>query len=225
MRWLRRTQTALSHAVVVALFLLAGCQWEGRGDDVDATSGPVAAIPDVETLADGTGHHIDSSSIDIVQRLESDLEDTEPGDASIVSEDAQVPSSSSGGLDTSVEWDASESDESTWPPCSNPKFVDDGKKGGNNGCWKVPEKWCSAGANGAETAACKEDSSLCCDFPSTCVPCDWVSCFECQGTQTCPQACAHRSSPWDGVWNGMDCDQLKWTMKHCVICADQLVCP
>ena len=48
----------------------------------------------------------------------------------------------------------------------------------NDFCWSPPEHWCASGMGGALTLACDADRSLCCSFPTTCIPCGWTSCWE-----------------------------------------------
>ena len=109
--------------------------------------------------------------------------------------------------------DTSDYDKRGWPPwCVAPHFVGDGPGGDpNQTCFALPTSWCANPPLSQPTPACSADASACCMFPTTCLPCGWVSCALCPQGPDCPAQCQVQTSPWnsasgDTLWKSDTCN-------------------
>jgi hypothetical protein len=99
--------------------------------------------------------------------------------------------------------------------CKDPRQFGDGKNGDDK-CWSPPDHYCAQGADNALTTACDADGQICCDYPTTCIPCGFVNCDGClegNAAERCPEACAAAHSS--------DLKACRMPDKELVICQDK----
>lgn len=117
----------------------------------------------------------------------------------------------------------------SWPPpCDDPHTYADSNKGDAPNCWAPPNSWCSKPASQVLEPACSSSGEFCCIFPVNCKPCDWVSCFGCPESGSCPEQCKAQPDPWNqnAVWATADCIQFAkiLTSKDCALCGTDVYC-
>lgn len=204
---------------LLAAALLAACSSPGTGNSVTAaTTGTQEGLPDIPAVADA-----DSASD--VQADDSllDKPDT-PGDsvpAGDVGVDALgLPDAASSvdvatavdGQDTGYEKpgpDAQqpEADVIIVPPappvlegCKDVRQKHDNKVFWDN-CWEPPHHYCSDGSDAAVIwIGCKPGTLVCCQFPSSCIPCGWLHCSPTSGMSSeQQQKCVETAKLWETV--------------------------
>ena len=115
------------------------------------------------------------------------------------------------------------------PPCAKPHVYGDGGKdyAGPN-CFDPPS-YCKYPGGGAASPACSADGQFCCQFPSACLPCEWVSCFGCPKDPDCPPQCLAQPLYWEPggeVWSTPACVEFgKIVATHdCALCDADVYC-
>ena len=114
------------------------------------------------------------------------------------------------------------------PPCDQPHTFGDSKKGDATKCWQPPDSWCAVPASLTLDPACSPDGKYCCVFSVFCKPCDWVSCFGCPESPSCPPQCLGQPEAIseDSPWFTPECVQFNkiLTSTDCALCGSDVYC-
>lgn len=111
------------------------------------------------------------------------------------------------------------------PPCDKPGIVGDGGKGYDGKDCFGPPNYCMYAGGASEDYACSLDGEYCCAFSSTCKPCGWVSCYDCQVQgPPCPDGCKLTPPFWQmpsKIWLTQQCKSLAKLVNdvNCAVCS------
>lgn len=117
-----------------------------------------------------------------------------------------------------------------WPPtCDNPKSKSQSIEG-EPSCWEPPNGSCAGSDAASVFPACSVEGDYCCVFSSSCIPCNWVSCFGCPTGEDCPDVCKLQKWPYAdeknaGVWYSEKCVLLQTILSKCATCGADTFCP
>lgn len=133
---------------------------------------PVSVVSVIALLAALSGCSSSSGS-GTADALASDASSSDSGET--IASDVAVP-------DT-VTTDSNGTDAT----CRDVRKLGDHKQP-TDACWDPPLHYCSGGIEPLYTVGCASDSSFCCQFSSSCIPCGFIECA-CSGGTCIPAGC------------------------------------